>query len=249
MKILVTGGAGFIGSNFVRRTLAGRVPRARGRRGRRPRRADLLRATSRTWRRSPTPRATPSSRATSATAACSTSCSPPSTRSCTSRPSRTSTARCATRRSSSRPTCSARSSCSMRRCRNGLAALRARVDRRGLRLDRRGLVGRGPAARAELAVLGVEGGQRPARPQLLPHARAERVDHALLEQLRAVPLPREGHPAVRHQPDRRQARPAVRRGQQHPRLAARRRPHPRHRDGADRAAAPARSTTSAAAPS
>ena len=111
-------------------------------------------------------------------------------------------------------------------------ALRPRLHRRGLRLDRRGLVGGGPPARAELALLGVEGRQRPARAQLLPHARPQPVDHALLEQLRAVPLPREGHPAVRHEPDRRQARPAVRRGQQHPRLAARRRPHPRHRDGA-----------------
>ena len=31
-------------------------------------------------------------------------------------------------------------------------------------------------------------------------------DHAVLEQLRALPVPREGHPAVRHQPDRRGAR-------------------------------------------
>ena len=31
----------------------------------------------------------------------------------------------------------------------------------------------------------------------------ERLEHPLLEQLRAVPVPGEGHPAVRHQPDRR----------------------------------------------
>ena len=44
-------------------------------------------------------------------------------------------------------------------------------------------------------------------------------------------------------------RPAVRRGHQRPRLAARRRPLPRHPPRARRAVAPARSTTSAAAPS
>ena len=38
-------------------------------------------------------------------------------------------------------------------------------------------------------------------------------------------------------------------GREHPRLAARRRPHPRHRAWSSPAAAPARSTTSAAAPS
>ena len=43
--------------------------------------------------------------------------------------------------------------------------------------------------------------------------------------------------------------PAVRRRRQRPRLAARARPLPRHRPGASRRAAPARSTTSAAAPS
>ena len=42
MKILVTGGAGFIGSNFVRRTLRRRLRGARGRGGRRLRRPDLL---------------------------------------------------------------------------------------------------------------------------------------------------------------------------------------------------------------
>ena len=36
-------------------------------------------------------------------------------------------------------------------------------------------------------------------------------DHPLLEQLRAVPVPGEGHPAVRHQPDRRRHGAAVRR--------------------------------------
>ena len=74
-------------------------------------------------------------------------------------------------------------------------------------------------------------------------------DHPVLQQLRALPVPREGHPAVRHQPDRRRRRAAVRRGRQRARLAARRRPLPRASTWCSRAAVPARSTTSAAAPS
>ena len=107
--------------------------------------------------------------------------------------------------------------------------VRPRLHRRGVRLDRGGLVERGPRPGAELPLLGVEGGQRPRRAQLPPHPRAARLDHALLEQLRAVPLPGEGHPAVRHEPHRRRARAAVRRRRERSRLAARRRPHPRDR--------------------
>ena len=46
------------------------------------------------------------------------------------------------------------------------------------------------------------------------------------------PVPREGHPAVRHQPDGRPAGAALRRGAQRPRLAARRRPLSRNQPGA-----------------
>ena len=53
---------------------------------------------------------------------------------------------------------------------------------------------------ASKAVLG------PAGPRLLPHPRPPGVRDPLLEQLRPVPVPREGHPALRHQPDRRRAR-------------------------------------------
>ena len=49
-----------------------------------------------------------------------------------------------------------------------------------------------------------------------------------------LPVPGEGHPAVRHEPDRRWHGAAVRRGRQRPRLAARRRPLPRHPPGARR---------------
>ena len=55
---------------------------------------------------------------------------------------------------------------------SGHREVRARLDRRGLRLDRRGQLGRGAAARAQLAVLRLEGLQRPARPRLPPHPRA-----------------------------------------------------------------------------
>ncbi len=129
-------------------------------------------------------------------------------------------------------------------------ALRARQHRRGVRLDRRGIVGRDTAARAELAVLGQQGGQRPARPQLPPHARHEPLDHALLEQLRAVPLPREGHPALRHQPDRRPARAALRRRATTSATGCTSTTTPAASRMVRRpAVAPARSTTSAAAPS
>ena len=42
--------------------------------------------------------------------------------------------------------------------------------------------------------------------------RPEHLDHPLQQQLRALPLPREGHSAVRHQPARRQESAALRRG-------------------------------------
>ena len=90
------------------------------------------------------------------------------------------------------------------------------------------------------------GGDLIAR-SLRHHPRPRRRRHPLHQQLRAVPVPGEGHPAVRHQPARRPVGAAVRRRPQRPRLAARRRPLPRHRHGARAAGAPARSTTSAAA--
>ena len=100
------------------------------------------------------------------------------------------------------------------------------------------LVARDPPAGAELAVLGVEGGLGPARPRLPPHPRPAGVHHPLLEQLRAAPVPGEGHPAVRDEPARRRHGAALRRRAQRPRLAARRRPLPRHpagrREGARR---------------
>ena len=49
----------------------------------------------------------------------------------------------------------------------------------------RGLVDRGRAAAAQLAVLGVEGRRRPGRARVRAHLRAAGARHALLEQLRA----------------------------------------------------------------
>ena len=57
-------------------------------------------------------------------------------------------------------------------CRPRHREVRARLHRRGLRLDRAGQLGRGAAAAAQLAVLRLEGRQRPARPRLPPHPRA-----------------------------------------------------------------------------
>ena len=76
--------------------------------------------------------------------------------------------------------------------------------RRGLRLDRRRLVDRGPPAAAQLAVQRRQGVGRAARPGLLRHLRPQRLDDPLQQQLRAVPVPGEADPAVRHQPDGRQ---------------------------------------------
>ena len=103
-----------------------------------------------------------------------------------------------------------------------------RVDRRGVRVDRRRLLDRGLAAAAQLPVQRSQSGRRPDRPLLRAHLRAQRHDHPLQQQLRPVPVPGEGRPALRHQPARRQERPVVRGRAQRPRLAARRRPLPRH---------------------
>ena len=72
------------------------------------------------------------------------------------------------------------------------------------------------AAGAALALRGLEGllGHDGAgRP---PHPRHGRGRHALLQQLRPLPVPGESHPAVRHQPARRQEGAALRRWAQHP---------------------------------
>ena len=95
--------------------------------------------------------------------------------------------------------------CDVARQRRG-RALPAHLHRRGLRLDRATARSRetDPLV-AALAVLGGEGRQRPDRAQLPHHPRPAGAGDAVRQQLRAVPVPREGDPAVHHQPARRQA--------------------------------------------
>ena len=87
----------------------------------------------------------------------------------------------------------------------------------------RGLLG-DDALRAELALRRVEGGRRPPRARVPRDLRPARPDHQLLEQLRPLPVPREAHPA--HDPERgRGQEPAdLRRRRERARLALRRGP-------------------------
>ncbi len=119
------------------------------------------------------------------------------------------------------------------------------LDRRGLRLHRGGLVHRGRRARAPLPVLRLQGRERPHRPQPPHHPRPAGDRHAVLQQLRALPVPGEGHPALRHQPVRRPHGAALRRRREHPRLVLRGRQLRGGRPGAAHRRGRARSTTSA----
>ena len=75
-----------------------------------------------------------------------------------------------------------------------------------------------------------QGRQRPHRPRLRPHARARRVDHPLLEQLRArTSSPRRSSRCSSPTCSTAARVPLYGDGAQRPRLAARRRPLPRHR--------------------
>ena len=105
---------------------------------------------------------------------------------------------------------------------------------------------RGRAASALEPVLGVEGRRRPPGARLRPHLRRRRLDHARREQLRPAPVPREAHPALHHERVRRHAAAGLRRRPAAPRVAARRGPLLGDRARAARSAARARSTTSAA---
>ena len=70
-------------------------------------------------------------------------------------------------------------------------------------------------------VLGLEGGGGPPRARVLDHAPPARHRHPKQQQLRAVPVPREDDPALRHQRPRGRRASAVRRRQERPRLALR----------------------------
>ena len=89
----------------------------------------------------------------------------------------------------------------------GRRALPPGLDRRGLRVDRVRLVHRGVAAQAVVALLGDQGGRRPARPGARAHARDRGGHLPRVEQLRPAPVPGEADPAVH--PERAARRPAA----------------------------------------
>ena len=189
MKLLVTGGAGFIGSTYVRRHLAEHPER----RDRRPRQAHLRRAAARTSRGRTTARLDfrrgrhrrPRGRRR---------------RDRGLRRGRQLRRRVA-RRPLDRGPGRLHPDRRLRHLRPARGRARRRhpppadLHRRGLRLDRRGLLHRGVPDRALLALLGLEGRRRPDRRRLPAHLRRRRADRPRLQQLRPAPAPREADPA------------------------------------------------------
>ena len=103
------------------------------------------------------------------------------------------------------------------------AEARPGLDGRGLRGPRGGwLLARDRRAAAVEPVQRGEVRRRPARPCLRPHVRRRRLDHPRLEHVRPEPVSGEVHPAVRHERARRRGAAAVRRRPPGPGLALRR---------------------------
>ena len=102
-----------------------------------------------------------------------------------------------------------------------------------------------PAAAVE-PVLGVEGRRRPAGARRRAHVRDRRLRHARREHIRPEPVPREADPALRHQRSRRRAAARLRRRPAAARVASRRGPLRGGRARPPRGRGRARSTTSAA---
>ena len=220
MKILVTGGAGFIGSNFVHHVLERHRPH-----GDRARQAHLRgqpRLARRAARR-PVPVRQGRHRGRRARRRALRRCT---TRSCTTPPRATTTTRSTTRARSSTRTSSARTRCSRRRARTTSASTTSRPTRSTATSSSttpRGSPSRHPVQPVE-PVLVDEGGQRPARARVGPLVRREGDDLELLEQLRPVPARREVHPAPDHQRAARRAPQALRQGRERARLDPRERP-------------------------
>ena len=127
-------------------------------------------------------------------------------------------------------------------------ALPPDIDRRGLRPHprRSPLPGdrRGGAAQP---LRGQQDQRRPDGDRLSCHLRLAGDHHPRGQQHRAVPVPGEGHPALRHQRHRRSAAAGVRRRQAAPRLSVRAGSLRGDRRGAAQGRRSARSTTSAPA--
>ena len=105
--------------------------------------------------------------------------------------------------------------------------LPARLDRRGLRLagaDRP--FHREDALRPQFALFGLEGLGRPSGPGVPPHLRPAGAGDQLFEQLRALPVPGEADSADDPQRGRGQEAAGLRRRHERPRLAVRRGPLP-----------------------
>ena len=124
----------------------------------------------------------------------------------------------------------------------------AHLHRRGLRLGRGGLLARRPTRLLPRSPYSASkaGSDLIALSYVTTYGLPVVVDPGV-EQLRALPVPREGHPAVRHEPARRAAGAALRRRPQRAGLALRRGPLRRRRRGLPPGRGRARSTTSAAA--
>ena len=120
-------------------------------------------------------------------------------RSSTSRPRATSIAASTTPGRSSAPTCSARRSCSTPPASSpSQRFVQVSTDEVYGSLGPTGLFTEETPLAPEQPLLRQQGGRRPARAQLRPHLRPAGAHHALLEQLRSVPVSREADPAVHH---------------------------------------------------
>ena len=102
------------------------------------------------------------------------------------------------------------------------AALRPGLDRRGLRLDRGGLVHRDLAAASVVALQRDQGRRRPARLKLPRHLRPADRHLPRLQQLRPAPVPGEADPADDPQRAARRCAAGLRRRPPGPQLALRR---------------------------
>ena len=124
--------------------------------------------------------------------------------------------------------------------------LPACLDGRGVRFARRRALHGELALRAELAVLGLEGRVGPPGACIPPDLWAAGADHALLEQLRSVPVPGQAHSADDPQGAGRGTDAGLRRRRKRPGLALRRRSLRGTRAGPRTRGRWARPTTSAA---